>query len=90
MSSPGRRSVRSTPSKQGESTPSRSVRSDQAGIASSPSMRSNRSTPSKRSDTSELQPLPPSSPGSELLPPTSPAPHRLYPGNLPAMIRVVF
>ncbi|KAK4294833.1 hypothetical protein Pmani_032570 [Petrolisthes manimaculis] len=46
---------------------------------SSPGRRSARSTPSKRSDTSELVPLPPSSPGSELLPATSPAPPRLNP-----------
>ncbi|XP_068249560.1 DNA replication licensing factor MCM4-like [Palaemon carinicauda] len=46
---------------------------------SSPGRRSARSTPSKRSDTSELQPLPPSSPGTELLPATSPAPVRLNP-----------
>ncbi|MPC11434.1 DNA replication licensing factor MCM4 [Portunus trituberculatus] len=41
---------------------------------SSPGRRSTRSTPSKRSDTSELLPLPSSSPGPELLPATSPAP----------------
>ncbi|KAK7066561.1 DNA replication licensing factor, mcm4 component [Halocaridina rubra] len=40
---------------------------------SSPGRHSTRSTPSKRSDTSGVQPLPPSSPGSELLPATSPA-----------------
>ncbi|KAG0725162.1 DNA replication licensing factor MCM4 [Chionoecetes opilio] len=41
---------------------------------SSPGRRSTRSTPSKRSDTSDLQPLPLSSPGPEMLPATSPAP----------------
>ncbi|XP_069188391.1 DNA replication licensing factor MCM4 [Procambarus clarkii] len=46
---------------------------------SSPGRRSTRSTPSKQSDTSELVPLPPSSPGSELLPATSPAPVRFNP-----------
>lgn len=44
---------------------------------SSPGPHSARSSPSKRSDTSGLAPLPPSSPGDELLPATSPAPSRL-------------
>ena len=62
MPSPGRSSARSTPNKTPRKTPNKT-----------PSKRSTRSTPSRRSEaTSELQPIP-TSPGSELLPPTSPA-----------------
>ncbi|KAB7499902.1 DNA replication licensing factor MCM4 [Armadillidium nasatum] len=60
-----------TPGKTPTKTPRRALAPDV--LSSSPSRRSTRSTPGKRSDTSELAPLPPSSPGSELLPPTSPA-----------------
>ncbi|RXG52397.1 DNA replication licensing factor MCM4 [Armadillidium vulgare] len=60
-----------TPGKTPTKTPRRALAADV--LSSSPSRRSTRSTPGKRSDTSELVPLPPSSPGSELLPPTSPA-----------------